>query len=126
LFEGLEESDKTLEESFSLKPNAKRLIIKPKSVNSINQSLTKTLNISATSNVTHADKSKQSSSSFDHSESFNNQVPLNPIENNDTSRRTSWLQTNALVKGRQSIRGNESILENTLETLVTGKESKFF
>jgi nuclear pore complex protein Nup98-Nup96 len=106
------------------------LIIQSKS---LDKSLTKTLNISATtSNITQAPPLSKSGAErqklntmFDPAESFNNQTPLNPIENNETlgGRRTSWLQTNALVKARQSVnRPNESILENTLEKLVTGKD----
>lgn len=108
LFEGLEEYDSTLEESFSLKPNAKRLIIKPKSA-------TPTITIQNRSSLPPSNPHDSTK------ESFQNQIPTDPLppnpQNPDTSRRVSWLQSNALDKVRQAQqRGlSESVLDSTLK-----------
>ncbi|XP_001658483.2 nuclear pore complex protein Nup98-Nup96 [Aedes aegypti] len=113
LFEGLEEYDSTLEESFSLKPNAKRLIIKPK---------VSTPTITIQNRAAPQQTSGNDSTAKDDpvaKESFHNQIPLNPIEvpssAQDTSRRVSWLQSNALDKVRQSNRLSESVLDTTIK-----------
>lgn len=109
LFEGLEEYDSTLEESFSLKPNAKRLIIKPK-----------TAAATVTINNRLPLASQDSNPKDDTTESFNNQIPVNPIETQpsssaDSSRRVSWLQSNALNKVRQNNpRLSDSVMDNTI------------
>ena len=108
LFDGLEEYDGTLEESFSLKPNAKRLVLRPKPSPSANNTNISALN--ASTSYTKKD------------ESFQNQIPTSQPENNDTSRRVSWLQSNALEKVRQNARMSESILDNTIKDLVTVPE----
>ncbi|KXJ76360.1 hypothetical protein RP20_CCG009822 [Aedes albopictus] len=111
LFEGLEEYDSTLEESFSLKPNAKRLIIKPKAS-------TPTITI-ANRLPTSANDSTTAKDDPTAKESFRNQIPVNPVEpqsaGQDTSRRVSWLQSNALDKVRQSNRLSESVLDTTIK-----------
>ncbi|XP_038105897.1 nuclear pore complex protein Nup98-Nup96 [Culex quinquefasciatus] len=106
LFEGLEEYDSTLEESFSLKPNAKRLIIKPKSA-------TPTITIQNRSSLAAATSQLNDSAK----ETFQNQIPTDrePGPNPDTSRRVSWLQSNALEKARQAQLHSESILDSTLK-----------
>uniref|UniRef100_A0A1Q3F4Q0 Nuclear pore complex protein Nup98-Nup96 n=1 Tax=Culex tarsalis TaxID=7177 RepID=A0A1Q3F4Q0_CULTA len=107
LFEGLEEYDSTLEESFSLKPNAKRLIIKPKSA-------TPTITIQNRSSLAAATSQLNDSTK----ETFQNQIPTDrePAANPDTSRRVSWLQSNALEKARQANQlHSESILDSTLK-----------
>lgn len=113
LFEGLEEYDSTLEESFSLKPNAKRLIIKPKV-----STPTITIQNRAAQSVNDSITKEEPSSR----ESFHNQIPVHPVEiqpsgsnNQDTSRRVSWLQSNALDKVRQNNRLSETVLETTIK-----------
>lgn len=117
LFEGLEEYDSTLEESFSLKPNAKRLIIKPKSA-------TPTITIQNRSSQLNESASQQHHHNRDDSkETFQNQIPVNPTDpqpsssssGQDTSRRVSWLQSNALDKVRQNNRLSESVLDSTIK-----------
>lgn len=117
LFDGLEEYDSTLEESFSLKPNAKRLIIKPKTS-------TPTITIQNRASIAEAGAGnnytpKEDATSKD---SFRNQIPADPVDvqqpgssNPDTSRRVSWLQSNALDKVRQSNRLSESVMESTIK-----------
>lgn len=75
LFDGLEEYDASLAESFSLKPNPKRLIIKSRVAKPSQEGLT--LNLS------------------DATEQFQNQIPISQTINDeqDTDRRVSWLRT---------------------------------
>ncbi|XP_055631549.1 nuclear pore complex protein Nup98-Nup96 [Toxorhynchites rutilus septentrionalis] len=122
LFEGLEEYDSTLDESFSLKPNAKRLIIKPKSATptiTIQNRSTLVSQVQANESTAAAAKEDQNPK-----ETFQNQIPVNQFEpqpsssassNQETNRRVSWLQSNALDKVRQSNRLSESILESTIK-----------
>ncbi|XP_055590552.1 LOW QUALITY PROTEIN: nuclear pore complex protein Nup98-Nup96 [Uranotaenia lowii] len=117
LFEGLEEYDSTLEESFSLKPNAKRLIIKPKAA-------TPTITIQNRSHLgnqsAHGGNESISKEDTAPKETFQNQIPTEPQSAGsgnplDSSRRVSWLQSNALDKVRQSNRLSESVLESTIK-----------
>ncbi|XP_055550074.1 nuclear pore complex protein Nup98-Nup96 [Wyeomyia smithii] len=109
LFEGLEEYDSTLEESFTLKPNAKRLIIKPKST-------TPTITIQNRSSIVQTNiQSKEDAAG---KESFQNQIPVEAQQgtsSQDTSRRVSWLQSNALEKVRQINRMSDSVLDSTIK-----------
>ncbi|XP_053682559.1 nuclear pore complex protein Nup98-Nup96 [Sabethes cyaneus] len=109
LFEGLEEYDSTLEESFTLKPNAKRLIIKPKST---------TPTITIQNRTSLAPANNQSKEDATRRESFQNQIPVeaqNGSNSQDTSRRVSWLQSNALDKVRQINRMSDSVLDSTIK-----------
>lgn len=124
LFGGLEEFDSSVEESFCLKPNAKRLVLKPKSAQkSPNQ--TKPLQSSQnTSFIGNNDSPKHFTSTGskdvgDTEQTFNNQIPTNAsIQNSDQEnvRRVSWLHSKALekaVKPRLS-----DFHENTIKELV--------
>ncbi|KAJ6638700.1 Nuclear pore complex protein Nup98-Nup96 [Pseudolycoriella hygida] len=125
LFGGLEEFDSSVEESFCLKPNAKRLVLKPKSTaKSPNQSkpLQSTQNTSFTGN-TDTSKPFTLSGSKDtaHMEqTFNNQIPTNPSTQSadqENVRRVSWLHSKALEK---AVRPRLSDYhENTIKELVT-------
>lgn len=79
LFDGLEEYDASLDESFSLKTNPKRLIIKPRVAHD-----TSVLN--RTREITEKENAP---------ELFQNQIPLTQSvhEERDTDRRVSWLRT---------------------------------
>lgn len=125
LFEGLEEYDSSVEECFTLKTNAKRLVIKPKSssnnnTNNNNNSLNTSLPVQNNqSPMIDATKQKLNST-----ENFQNIISNSPIISSDadTSRRVSWLTTNALDKVRQNNRPiSDSVLETTLSELVSEK-----
>lgn len=123
LFEGLEEYDSSVEECFTLKTNAKRLVIKPKSStnnNNNSNNLNNSLPIQNNQNqLNEATKQKLNST-----ENFQNIISNSPIisSDGDTSRRVSWLTTNALDKVRQNQRTiSESVLETTLSELVSDK-----
>lgn len=130
LFGGLEEFDSSVEESFCLKPNAKRLVLKPKSVQ---KSPNQTKPLQSTQNTSfiggNIDTGKHFTSSKDATDtdqSFSNQIPTTvPTSNTDQEnvRRVSWLHSKALekaVKPRLS-----DFHENTIKELVTApsKES---
>ena len=84
LFDGLEEYDASLVESFSLKQNPKRLIIKPKA----------NLNISRSHDDSILDRSIEKENETP-AESFHNQIPLLPplADDLEADRRVSWLRT---------------------------------
>lgn len=120
-----------MDESFCLKPNAKRLVLKPKSAQkSPNQSrpLQSTQNTSFIGNTADSGRplSHSSSKDPDAEQTFNNQIPTNLSTQNtdpDNVRRVSWLHSKALekaVKPRLS-----DFHENTIKELVTtpSKES---
>lgn len=119
LFGGLEEFDRSIEESFSLKTNAKRLVIKPKappaafgSSGNIGSAANTSLKISKsqdTSPVTSKDDRRSS------------QIRLVPSEPENT-RRVSWLHSN-LEKVSQQNRGAPDA-NTTIQDLVSGGKSK--
>ncbi|ETN61956.1 nuclear pore complex protein nup98 [Anopheles darlingi] len=136
IFEGLEEYDSTLEDSFTLKPNAKRLIIKPRS--------TKSTIVIPDSGDAVAGGGGGGGSVADSvittpprstGETFRNQIPTNPTDSigkqqqhqdqqqTDGNRRVSWLQSNVLDKVRQQQSNNprlsESVLDNTIKEFAT-------
>lgn len=114
-----------MEESFCLKPNAKRLVLKPKSTQkSPNQSKP----LQSTQNTSfNADTAKTFTSpggtkdGADAEQTFNNQIPTHASTQNtdqENVRRVSWLHSKALekaVKPRLS-----DFHENTIKELVTG------
>lgn len=115
LFGGLEEFDSSIEGSFSLKPNAKRLIIKPKvstpsslAPNPNNSSL----NISRSQETSPIDIEGRRSLS---------QLPATSSEPENT-RRVSWLHSN-LDKVTQQGRGDTEI-NTTIQELVSSGKSK--
>lgn len=90
LFDGLEEYDASLEESFSLKVNPKRLIIKPR----VSLNTSKPLEESSILSKTR-EYPKSTEKENDAPESFRNQIPqLQPLaDEQDSDRRVSWLRT---------------------------------
>ncbi|XP_058129913.1 nuclear pore complex protein Nup98-Nup96 [Anopheles ziemanni] len=144
IFEGLEEYDSTLEDSFTLKPNAKRLIIKPRSTKPTIVIPEKAPNQSQAS-VTTPTRSPTTGGSV-LGESFQNQIPLHLTDSAgggrqqqqgsiDSSRRVSWLQSNVLDKVRQqqqqqlqqdsnNPRLSESVLDNTLKDFAASANSR--
>lgn len=90
LFDGLEEYDASLEESFSLKVNPKRLIITPRVSLNTSKPLDETPIFSKT-----REYPKSTEKENDAPESFRNQIPmLQPFsDEQDSSRRVSWLRT---------------------------------
>lgn len=126
LFEGLEEYDSSVEECFTLKTNAKRLVIKPKSSSNNNNNSNHSLNISlpVQNNQSPMTESNATKHKLNSTENFQNIISNSPIISSDadTSRRVSWLTTNALDKVRQNNRPiSESVLETTLSELVSDK-----
>lgn len=120
LFDGLEEYDASLEQSFSLKTNPKRLIIKPRV----------SLNISAANessilNKTH-DGSRIVEKENETPEVFQNQIPFHqPVsDDQDTDRRVSWLRTapSQGIRARPKLR--ETGGDSTFNQIVQGAACK--
>lgn len=130
LFEGLEEYDASLEESFTLKPNVKRLILKSRStpnrqLNQSNQS-ENSLRFNVNKQTGNLSSRGASDGSLDTSERFDNEILSHqPAAQTtiDNGRRVSWLQTAALDKVKERNRLSETTLETTLKDLVTGSNS---
>ncbi|XP_052889086.1 nuclear pore complex protein Nup98-Nup96 [Anopheles moucheti] len=153
IFEGLEEYDSTLEDSFTLKPNAKRLIIKPRSTKStiiIPETIgggtrEPQYNLSGGSNASNVgDDIPTPTRHSGVGESFRNQIPIQPTDTlpsgkyhqqqsqgtADSSRRVSWLQSNVLdkVRQQQQQQGNnqrlsESVLDNTIKEFAASSSN---
>ncbi|XP_070502956.1 nuclear pore complex protein Nup98-Nup96 [Chironomus tepperi] len=113
LFDGLEEYDASLEESFTVKTNPKRLIIKPRS--SIVPDLNRTNEGSiirpreSTSKIVEKENSMPT-------EIFQNQIPITQYNDNidqDTDRRVSWLKT-----APQTIRSRPNLREISADTTM--------
>jgi nuclear pore complex protein Nup98-Nup96 len=116
LFDGLEEHDASLEDSFSLKTNPKRLIIKPKSASKPSNDESAIFNRSAIDEPNITDKRNESMT-----ESFSNQIPLTQPQNNelDNDRRVSWLRTAPSQGIRQrSSKVRDSGADTTLNQIV--------
>ncbi|KAG4074307.1 hypothetical protein HA402_008716 [Bradysia odoriphaga] len=131
LFGGLEEFDSSVEESFCLKPNAKRLVLKPKSAQKLSPNHTRPLqstqNTSFTGNFENAKHLTGSNSkdNADTEQSFSNQIPTNlSAQNTDQEnvRRVSWLHSKALEKVAKPRLSD--FHENTIKELVTTPTSK--
>uniref|UniRef100_A0A182XID2 Nuclear pore complex protein Nup98-Nup96 n=1 Tax=Anopheles quadriannulatus TaxID=34691 RepID=A0A182XID2_ANOQN len=146
IFEGLEEYDSTLEDSFTLKPNAKRLIIKPRTSKSMiiipesgggGGREGGQYNLSGASNTSiGGDAAPTPTRLSGAGESFRNQIPTHPSDNvaagknqpqgsTDSSRRVSWLQSNVLDKVRQQQQqqqqqqgGNPRLSESVLDNTI--------
>lgn len=118
LFDGLEEYDASLDESFTIKTNAKRLIIKPRSSVGLNRTNDESLV-----------KTRESFKSFekenDAPETFQNQISLLQPSESDSDRRVSWLRTapSQTIRGRPNLR--EASADTTMNQLiqVSNKES---
>lgn len=131
LFDGLEEYDGTLEDSFSAKPNAKRLIIKPKASPATNSTSSSNLHITLKAKVgdqsSVADHLKEPNSKNE-TENFQNQIPLNPLNDNnvDNGRRVSWLRTAPIPQGVNCLRQQQqkNNLDSTIKELQSDKENK--
>jgi len=107
LFDGLEEFDATVE-GFNLKPNAKRLVIKPKARNV--ESSNPSNSIGSAPNTPQS--RPKAATPGKERESFGGSIPSEPPagnspgtangrESQDISRRESWLHPNNLEKVRQ-------------------------
>lgn len=141
LFGGLEEFDSSVEESFSLKPNAKRLTIKPKVAQSpggssfqspshhakFSSATPELANINRTSQHSRQNTPVRNADSVS-AESFRNQIPTSAPPSAGTAtdaenaRRVSWLHSNALEKATKQNRIPDFVLDNTIQELVTSKD----
>lgn len=117
MFGGLEEFDSTVEESFSLKSNAKRLVIKPKvpsalnsSQNQANRSLQFSESQGSKSNALSNDNNRQSLGQ------------TSSLPESDTPRRVSWLHSN-LEKVSEQNRNANAPLHNTIQELVPANKA---
>ncbi|CRK89895.1 CLUMA_CG003627, isoform A [Clunio marinus] len=121
LFDGLEEYDQSLDESFTLKVNPKRLIIKPReSPNNISRITT--VDDSSTTFIKVRDDPKAiQEKENDAPESFRNQIPFSqPADDDqDTDRRVSWLRT----APSQGIRPRPKLRETFGDTTFTQMHS---
>lgn len=120
LFGGLEEFDSSVEESFSLKPNAKRLIIKPKvstggDLVQNNTNSTYTVPNASNSNAVGSPALNAGSESIA-AQSIEEAEPEN-------SRRVSWLHSN-LEKMTHQNRATDATLNNTIHDLVSNGKSR--
>lgn len=150
LFGGLEEFDSSVEESFSLKPNAKRLIIKPKVPPAVSAAAaaaaTASPHVHSPSRSTldasgsHRRLDIQRASDSATESSFRNQIPLTASaagvatggdgaggRASEGGRRESWLHSNALEKvtkqqQQQRLGDGQAALDNTIAELVSGNE----
>lgn len=121
LFGGLEEFDKSVEDSFSLKPNAKRLIIKPKESPN-----TSTLNASRNSlNISQQQENipPQNVSSIDKSGKGNTFLLSGEADQSINPRRVSWLRSN-LDKVSHHNRQSDSSANNSIQELVSTAKAK--
>lgn len=109
MFGGLEEFDSSIEESFSLKPNAKRLIIKPKTSGNDQAKATPNAPVSRQIDVSPIASAEERRLS---------QVPAS-ANDLESTRRVSWLHSN-LDKVSQKNRG-ETDANTTMQDLVAGK-----
>lgn len=113
LFDGLEEYDASLDESFSLKTNPKRLIIKPRAAK---PSADDTSILNRTREITEKENTP---------ELFQNQIPLTQSINDDqdSDRRVSWLRTapSQGIRARPKIGGDTTFSQIVKE--VTADES---
>lgn len=134
LFGGLEEFDSSVEESFSLKPNAKRLIIKPKvtPTASTHQSPAHFVSSNSSTNIpavasedsrrpSSATAPSRSETPTSRGESYRNQIPTTAPQpaTDDNARRVSWLHSNALEKVTKQNRMSDLPMDNTIKELVT-------
>lgn len=119
LFGGLEEFDSSIEENFSLKTNAKRLVIKPKAstpVTNMAQSATsKSLQLSGSPQVTNSP-----AISSDVSKQIGN---VNAIDDAENNRRSSWLRSST-ENVLQPSRNIDSGHNNTMHELLPSSRSK--
>lgn len=110
LFDGLEEYDASLEESFTIKTSAKRLIIKPRaSIDASKTNHESLLKIHDDSKIVEKENVP---------ETFQNQIPISPfVDNNvdqDSDRRVSWLRT-----APQNIRARPNIRDQAADTTIS-------
>lgn len=113
LFGGLEEFDSTVDESFSLKSNAKRLVIKPKAPSAqIQNQANRSLQFTDSQGISSNDNTRQS------------QVQISALPESEMTRRVSWLHSN-LEKVSEQNRNTDAPFNNTIQELVpTNKSTK--
>lgn len=122
LFDGLEENDPSLEESFTIKPNPKRLIIKPRSSMGSARKPSNDDSMIKPSNESSIVIGKENDSP---GEIFRNQIPLTqPFMDDDTDRRVSWLRTapSQAIRARPKLR--DSPADTTINQLVGQQANK--
>lgn len=117
LFDGLEEYDASLDESFSLKTNPKRLIIKPRT----------SLNISRPNEESLLNKTRENPKIVEKEnepEVFQNQIPFSPPvgDDQDNDRRVSWLRTAPSQGIRQRPKLRDSASDSTFTQIMQGKD----
>lgn len=119
LFGGLEEFDNSIEESFSLKPNAKRLIIKPKAV--ANTGLTPNQNNTSLQLTRSQETSPATRTEARHDASIDDRRSL-PVQSTEAenTRRVSWLHSN-LDKVSPANRADGEVNSTILEFGSDGK-----
>lgn len=123
LFDGLEEYDASLDESFSLKTNPKRLIIKPRvSLNTSRPS--DELKMFKTRDEPQKQNSRIVEKENDQPEVFQNQISMTQGDEQDTDRRVSWLRTapSQGIRGRPKLR--ETIGDTTFTQLIQSGPNK--
>lgn len=119
MFGGLEEFDSSIEESFSLKPNAKRLIIKPKvSIASSSTAGNSTLSGPSGLNISRQQETSPNASQIDCRSSQIRLVSSEP----ENVRRVSWLHSNLDKVSQQGRRDNDP--NATIQDLVTSGKSR--
>ena len=132
LFDGLEEYDGSLEDSFTLKTNAKRLIIKPRAsphLPSTSDNLNSSSAVFLNAQANKSGVEKVGDKENENAESFQNQIPLNQStyqDNTESDRRVSWLRTvpSQGIRNRPKIRPSDtSLMDTTMNQLMSDKEN---
>lgn len=111
----MEEFDNTVEESFTLKPNAKRLVIKGRTsnANTPNQA----------SKIIHNNATLQEQNPPSEKSLEKENIPQLPDPEN--SRRVSWLHSNLNKLTQQNHNIGDAGLNNTIQDFGTSNKSKF-
>lgn len=133
MFDGLEEYDKSVD-TFSMKPSARRLNIRTKTISSsqeqLNSSRTFVLN-GSNSDVGGMTTTPRRGANRTDEESFSNNANLTPRDRpeagNETPGRDSWIQSNALEKARIATAGRNTetaALSSTIHELVPERTNR--
>lgn len=116
LFDGLEEYDISVD-SFSMKPSARRLIIKARTDDSYaNNSRAFVVAANSFLNQNFDPDSKQVEHVFENN--IPKQKPVESVNTPESEERISWLQSNALEKVRQVNRSADVVLSTTIQELI--------
>lgn len=125
LFDGLEEYDASLDESFSLKTNPKRLIIKPRVSLNVSKPNNDEQSVSMF-NKTHEDPRIATKENETPNSSFRNQIPLvqPAVDEEDSDRRVSWLRTAPSQGIRPRPKLREAGGDTTYSQIIQGGPNK--